>query len=75
APAAADELRRLGYRLVAECDHRLAARLPTASALSRLRLDSEADAARAAAILSGGHSAVFHLQRRLRGRQGNDAVT
>lgn len=75
ASAAADELRRLGYRLVAECDHRLAARRPDASALSRLKLDSEADPARASAVLSGGHSAVFHLQRRLRGRQGNDAVT
>ena len=75
APAAADELRQLGYRLVAECDHRLAARRPDTSALSRLRLDSEADPARVAAVLSGGHSAVFHLQLRLRGKDGNDAVT
>lgn len=75
APAAADELRQLGYRLVAECDHRLAARRPDASALSRLRLDSDAAPARVAAVLSGGHSAVFHMQRRLRGMQDNDAVT
>jgi hypothetical protein len=68
-------LRRLGYRLVVECDHRLVARRPDPLAVSRLRLDAGAGTARTAAILSGGHSAVFHLQRRVRGRQGSDAVT
>jgi peptidoglycan/xylan/chitin deacetylase (PgdA/CDA1 family) len=65
AAAAADELRRLGYRLVAECDHRLVARRPDAFAMSRLKLDSTVGLPRARAVLSGAHSSVFHLQRRL----------
>lgn len=68
SPAATDALRTLGYRLIADCDHRLIARRPDPLRTSRLRLDSSADIPRTRAIVSGAHSAVFHLERRLRGR-------
>ena len=75
APAAADELKRLGYRIVLPCEHRVAARHPNLHALSRLRIDAHAPMVRFRSIISGGHSAVFHLQRRL-GKGGvPDAVT
>lgn len=75
SPAALDELRSLGYRLVAECDHRLVARHADPTAVSRLRLDASVDLTRTRAVVSGAHSAVFHAQQRVRGMQGNDAVT
>ncbi len=75
APAALDELRRLGYRLVAACDHRLAARHPDPWQLSRLRLDSTVDVARTRAVLSGAHSGAFHVWRRVRGGGPSSAVT
>ncbi len=66
AGAALDEARRLGYRIVLTADHRLCRRRPTADALSRLRLDADADLVRARAIVSGAHSAVFQVVRRAR---------
>lgn len=75
APAALDELRVLGYRLVAECDHRLVRRSAGPLAVSRLKLDSDVDLARTRAIVSGAHSTVFHLQQRLRGRRPVNGIT
>ncbi|MDP2292822.1 MAG: polysaccharide deacetylase family protein [Actinomycetota bacterium] len=75
APAALDELRALGYRLVAACDHRLAARHPDPWQLSRLRLDTTVDVARTRAVLSGAHSGAFHVWRRIRGGGPSSAVT
>jgi len=75
SPDALDELRTLGYELIAECDHRLVARKPDRFALSRLKLDSNADLPRTRAIVSGAHSAVFHLQQRIRGKGESHAVT
>lgn len=75
SPAALAELRSLGYRLVADCDHRLVARHADPMAVSRLRLDSSVGAARTRAIVSGVHSAVFHLQRRVRGGGPSSDVT
>ena len=74
SPDAMDELRTLGYRLIAECDHRLVARKPDRFAVSRLKLDSNADAPRTSAIISGAHSAVFHLQQRVRRKGESNAV-
>ena len=75
AGPALDEARKLGYRIVLTCDHRLCRRRPQADALSRLRLDADADVGRARAIVSGAHSAVFHggrtvaaIKERFRGR-------
>lgn len=75
APAALDELRTMGYRLVATCDHRLGARRPDPLHLSRLRLDTTVDLARTRAVLSGAHSAGFHLLRRVRRGGTSSAVT
>ena len=75
SPAALDELRSLGYRLVADCDHRLVARNADPMAISRLRLDTSVDLTRTRAIVSGAHSAVFHLQQRLRGKAQSSGVT
>ena len=75
SPAAAAELHTLGYRLVADCDHRLVARRPDPMAVSRLRLDTSVGLTRTRAIVSGAHSAVFHLQRRVRGGGQSSAVT
>jgi len=73
--AALDELRALGYRLAADCDHRLVARHADALAVSRLRLDTSVGLGRTRAIVSGAHSMVFHLQRRIRGGGESHAVT
>jgi peptidoglycan/xylan/chitin deacetylase (PgdA/CDA1 family) len=75
SPAAADALQALGYRLIADCDHRLVARRPDPMRVSRLRLDSSVDLTRTRSIVSGAHSAVFHLERRLRGRGDVHDVT
>ena len=75
SPAAASELRQLEYRVVAACDHRLVSARPDPLALSRLRLDSSVDLPRTRAILSGGHSAVFHLQQRILRRSDPYVVT
>lgn len=66
SPAALAALRGLGYRLVAECDHRLMTTEGDPFAVSRLKLDTSVGLSRTRAILSGGHSAVFHLQQRVR---------
>jgi hypothetical protein len=66
ADAALDEARRLGYRLVLLADHRVCARRPDGLALSRLRLDTDAELTRARAIVAGAHSAVFQASRRAR---------
>jgi peptidoglycan/xylan/chitin deacetylase (PgdA/CDA1 family) len=75
SPAAMEELRSLGYRLVADCDHRLVARNADPMAISRLRLDTSVDLTRTRAIVSGAHSAVFHLQQRVRGKAQSSGVT
>lgn len=75
AAAALDEARALGYRLVAECDHRLTNRRSDPMRVSRLRLDTFDNLGRTRSVLSGWHSGVFHLRERLRGRQSDDAVT
>jgi peptidoglycan/xylan/chitin deacetylase (PgdA/CDA1 family) len=75
APAARKELDELGYRLVADCDHRLVSRRPEPRHVSRLRLDTSADIPRTRAIVSGAHSLVFHVQRRITGRGDSHAVT
>lgn len=72
APAASDELRSLGYRLVVSYDHRLMRRRADPSAVSRLRLDAGADISRTRAIVSGAHSGVFGIARHLR-RRGSGA--
>jgi peptidoglycan/xylan/chitin deacetylase (PgdA/CDA1 family) len=54
-------LRALGYRLVLACDHRVCARRPDPMEVSRLRVDADADPTRFEAIVSGAHSAAFHL--------------
>lgn len=73
--AALTALRALGYRLVAECDHRLTDRRSDPFAVSRLKLDASVDVTRTRAILSGGHSAVFHVQQRLRRKGPTNDVT
>jgi peptidoglycan/xylan/chitin deacetylase (PgdA/CDA1 family) len=73
--AALDELLRLGYRLVADCDHRLVARRPVNTSVSRLRLDASADVVRTRAIVSGAHPTVFHLQQRVVRRGDSHSVT
>lgn len=69
APAALDELKALGYRVVATFDHRLGAVRPDPYAVSRLRLDADAPLARVRAVVSGGHPAVFHSLQRVRAAQ------
>ena len=63
-----NELRRLGYDVALLFDHRLARRDQNPLRLSRLRIDADAPASRARSILSGGHSAAFHLSRRSSGQ-------
>lgn len=75
SPEAAKVLRELGYRVVAICDHRLARRSGDPLALSRLRLDADAEIVRTRAILSGAHSAVFHAQRRFKRQESFPDVT
>lgn len=75
SPAARDELAALGYRLVADCDHRLMNVAAGPLAVSRLKLDADVDVRRARSIVSGAHSAVFHLQQRLRGRRPVNGIT
>lgn len=75
ADVAATALRSLGYRLLVECDHRLTGRGCDPLAVSRLKLDTSADLTRTRAILSGAHSAVFHLQQRFRRKGPTDDVT
>ena len=58
-------LRELGYRLVLTADHRVCSRRPDPMALSRLRIDSDADLTRFDAIVSGAHPLVFGVARRL----------
>lgn len=75
AAAALDEATVLGYRVVARCDHRLVRRSAGPLAVSRLKLDADVGVVRARAVISGGHSAVFHLQQRLRGRRPSNDIT
>jgi len=66
APAARDELERLGYRIALLHDHRLT-RLRDPLAMSRLRVGDHISDARFAAIVAGAHPAVHAARRRLRG--------
>lgn len=66
-PAARAALERLGYDLAVLFDHRLTRHDQDPLALSRLRIDAHAEHRRAAAILSGSHSAAYQLGRFLRG--------
>lgn len=75
ASAALDEATALGYRLVAECDHRLIRPAAGPLAVSRLKLDADVGLARTRAVISGGHSTVFHLQQRVRGRRPSNDIT
>lgn len=52
-------LRDLGYSTISLFDHRVCTRLDRR--LSRLRLDADAPLPRARAVISGAHSAAFHL--------------
>ena len=75
APAALDELHSLGYRVVAVCDHRLASRTADPFGLSRLKIDADVGLDRTRAIISGGHSTVFHVHQRIRGKRRDSDVT
>ena len=66
AQAVDDELKRLDYGVGLLFDHRIAKLSQNPLALSRLRIDSQADLPRFGAIVSGGHSAVFATKRRVR---------
>ena len=70
AGPARSALRNLGYRLLATFDHRICSASPDPWALSRLRVDTDADLARFRSIISGAHPAVFHATRRLRSQGG-----
>lgn len=70
--AAEDELRRLGYRLGLGFDHQLADIGGDPLRLSRLRLDADASAPRARAILSGLHPWLLSARSRLAGRADHD---
>ena len=59
AAPALSVLRDLGYRLVATFDHRICSSSPDPWALSRLRVDTDADLTRFRSIVSGAHSAAF----------------
>lgn len=73
--AALVELKRLRYRVVLPAEHRVCRQHPDLMALSRLRIDADAPLVRFRSILSGGHSGVFQLQRRIGRRGATDAVT
>ncbi len=72
APAALAALKDLDYRLVLGFDHRICAKQIDPWAVSRLRIDSDADIPRLRSIVSGAHSSVFqlhaHARRRRRGQ-------
>jgi peptidoglycan/xylan/chitin deacetylase (PgdA/CDA1 family) len=59
-----DELQALDYSIGLLFDHKLARLEGPPLAMSRLRVDSQADLSRFRAIVSGGHSTVFAAQRR-----------
>ncbi len=59
-----DELRRLDYAVGLLFDHRLAKVTGNPLAMSRLRIDSQAELVRFKAIVSGAHPALFAAQRR-----------
>ncbi len=63
APAAAAAADELGYAASFLFDHRLADVRAPRHAMSRLRIDTSASPARARAILSGGHSGLYHALR------------
>jgi peptidoglycan/xylan/chitin deacetylase (PgdA/CDA1 family) len=69
-----DELRALDYSIGLLFDHQLGSLGGPPLAMSRLRVDSQADLSRFRAIVSGGHSTVFAAERRaasLIGRRTN----
>lgn len=68
---ALEALRELDYRLVLGFDHRVCGRKIDASAVPRLRIDSNVTVPRAHAIMSGVHASVFHLSHRMK-RGGAD---
>lgn len=59
-PRALEVLRRLGYRSVFLFDHRMQAVTGDAMALSRIRVDADADVAIFALMVSGLHPLVHH---------------
>jgi peptidoglycan/xylan/chitin deacetylase (PgdA/CDA1 family) len=61
-----ETLRELGYDLALLFDHRLASTSDHRYRVSRLRVSTTASDARFAAILSGAHSAGYHLKRALK---------
>jgi len=71
--ASADAARDLGYGASLIFDHRLVASHSPVDRVSRLRINSYAPVARGLGILSGAHSAAFHLV--TRGRQPHSAAT
>ena len=72
AASSEDELRRLGYRLGLGFDHHLADGRSEPLRLSRLRLDADAPAPRARAVLSGLHPWLLAAHSRLAGRTDHD---
>lgn len=70
AAPALSVLRNLDYRLVATFDHRICSASPDPWALSRLRVDTDADLVRFRSIVSGAHPAAFQTKRRLRPDRG-----
>lgn len=61
ASASAAEARNLGYEASLLFDHRLAAVAGPTDRVSRLRINADASVRRGLSILSGAHSAMFHL--------------
>lgn len=60
-------LAALGYQAALLFDHRTSPRNQDPLRLSRLRIDADSPLPRAAAILSGAHSALFHARARVSG--------
>ena len=70
--AAEDQLRRLGYRTGVGFDHHLHRPSRDPLRISRLRLDSDAPAARARAVVSGTHPALLSARTVLRSDTNDD---
>lgn len=67
-------LREDGYELALLFDHRLAATSQPPYRISRLRVSTRASMRRFSAIVSGAHSAGYHLSRRLRPNPHEDTA-
>ena len=59
--ASADAARKLGYEASLLFDHRLVSSKASTDRVSRLRINTDASEKRGLGILSGAHSAAFHL--------------